>query len=200
VRNRPLPLALSVLLLLVARAPGAAQNLITNPELDSSIANWYFDTNAGQAWLNEDADHCPFSGLLTGISAQTSPNFWGFSTRPMDQIPVIAGETVYASIRFRSPGATFGRLYLVYCTDSANCGTSSAILDFAAGSLAWLTLEASDVIPAGVTLVFLAIDASSGTGSFAIDVDSAYFGRQPRIFNDSFEQSEACRWEVQDSR
>ncbi len=198
-RHRHSSLALTVLVLLFAAAPGPAQNLITNPELDSSISDWYSDTNAGQAWLNEDADLCPFSGLLAGISAQTSANFWAFSTRPTDQIPVTAGETVYASIRFRSPGATFGRLYLVYCTDSANCGSSSAILDFAAGSLAWLTLEASDVIPAGVAFVFLAVDATSGTGSFAIDVDSAYFGRQALIFNDSFEQSEACHWEVQDS-
>jgi hypothetical protein len=197
-KPRLLP-ALAVLVLLFVATSSSAQNLVTNPEFDTSISNWFSDTNAGQVWVDDDADGCSSSGLLNGISANTSPNFWAFSTRPMDQIPVTAGETVYVSISFRSPGATFGRLYLGYCADEANCGTSSALLDFAAGSLAWLTLEASDVIPAGVTFAFLTVDAISGTGSFAIDLDSAYFGREPRIFHDSFELGEACRWNVQNS-
>jgi len=171
-----------------------AQNLLTNPELDENIDHWYFDTHGGQDWTSDDSDGCPFSGTLEAEALETTPGFWGFSTRPMDQVAVTPGETVHAAIRFRAPGAFFGRLYLTYCASEFNCGSFSAFLDFASGSADWVTLEGSDLIPAGIQFVFLTIDATSATASFEIDVDRAYLGRQPRIFNDSFEATTPCRW------
>jgi hypothetical protein len=178
----------------LAAAPAGAQNLIGNPEFDSSIEGWFLDFSAAMNWIDYDVDLCTESGALEGISAQATPTSWGFTTRAMDQIPVTPGETVHLSVRFRAAGAFSCSIYLTYCTGPFNCGSSSQFLDSASGSTSWVTLEASHEIPAGVAIVLFGVSSSSPTGPFAIDLDSAYLGRAERIFSESFEVGETCRW------
>jgi hypothetical protein len=192
--RRTLRLAALVLALALATAPLAAQNRIGNPEFDASIDGWFFDFSAAMTWIEEDVDDCAASGALEGISGEASPSSWLFMTRAMDLVEVTPGETVYLSVRFLSPGALTGSIFLTYCVDPFNCGSSSPFLDSATGALEWVTLEASHEIPEGVAIVLFGVSASSPTGSFAIDLDSAYLGLAERIFAESFEPGEICRW------
>jgi hypothetical protein len=173
----------------------AAQNLISNPDFDVDVLQWFHDTSVNQLWSSDDADTCPLSGSLSADSVETTPGFFHFSTRAMDLIPVSPGEEIFVQLDYRSDAA-LTRLYLTYCSDpgGTTCVTFSPYLAFAGPTASWTTLSGSQVIPAGVGAVFFSTNASSGTAAFAIELDRAYLGRSARILSDDLEGGSVCRW------
>lgn len=177
-------------------APLAAQNLITNPDFDVDDLNWFHDTSDNQHLGTADADACPDSGSLTANGVNTSPNFYYFLIRPLDCIPVTAGETLHASLRYRFSGSSFVRLYYSQCVDASctNCTTFSGFVDTEMASAAWAPLEGTWSVPSsGVAAVWLTLDAFSAA-PFTIDLDRVYVGRIARISSDGFEGGTTCRW------
>ena len=188
--------AVLILLATAAASPGAAQNLIVNPNFDTDTSDW---TGIGE-WDIFDVDASPASGSASYIN--TSAGVAGFSVVlqciTIDPTAVGYDITAWTYVPSGQVAAGFARVDLAWYTDTL-CNDYLTFSEFYPPGLfdTWERAGGPAFRPhTALSVRVSAVNQKLGPGSFQVYADA--FSLEPNLssmlFGDSFESGDPGAW------
>lgn len=175
--------ALVALLSGVSASPALGQNLLTNPDFDTSVSGWT-PGNSEQVWSPVDADGDPSSGSARGLIAQEPGSFAGITFRQC--VRVDAGQTYDIGASAMVPegqSRTGSARVIAFFYGNADCNPAGVLDTTTLGTVdepgSWTELEETLRAPAGsgsAALMFSIFKVESG-GELVAHFDKAFLCR-----------------------
>jgi hypothetical protein len=193
------PFAVHAALILAATAaalPGAAQNLVVNPNFDTDTTSW---TGPG-VWDTLDVDASPTSGSATYINASAGTAGFAFASQCITVDPAAVGYDLAARTYVPSgqAGSGVARVDVVWFTD-ALCTDYLTYSEFPPPGLfdTWEQAGGPSFRPStALSARVSAVNQKYGVGSFQVFVDAVSL--QPNlssmIFGDGFDSGSQAAW------
>ncbi|MEO7794417.1 MAG: hypothetical protein ABIV06_06545 [Thermoanaerobaculia bacterium] len=196
----PVRIAASLLVeLVLAPAASRAQNVLVNPDFNSSVTAWSAPTGALAFGAAGDVDGCAGSGVAVGSTPVFVGGQWTLEIAASGScLAVQPADLIHMNARLRL-SAVIGNTDFAFETYTDSACTTGALVTPTVGYTAlptgiWFDFRTGGAPPPGVQSVkFFMRFRDPANPNFQVALDRTYLGLLDPVFLDDFEAGSTCR-------